>query len=155
MGFGKVIKSYSEANPLYKSNQYKDANSKILYSLHNLARLAVIEKGSYPEVTVWSQVRQIDMEIYKLYEEFIEGNEEIEKRIQLMIIAMDHIISNRAKVAVEHLLNAEKHTMVLSRFSHFTSDYAIYITFNRNNFLLSRKESYRDDTRRNERCRCL
>lgn len=106
--FGKVIKSYSEAKNLYESNQYKDANSKILYALHHLARLAVIEKGYYPEVPIWSQVKQMDLEIYKLYEEFIEGNEAIEKRIQLMIIAMDHVISNRAKEAVKHLLDVMK-----------------------------------------------
>ncbi|MEC5424124.1 nucleotidyltransferase-like protein [Virgibacillus sp. C22-A2] len=102
--FGKLVKSYSEAKDLYEANEYKDANSKILYSLHYLARLAVIEKGYYPEVTVWRQVKKIDLEVYKLYEEFIESNEEINKRIQLMIIAMDFVISNRAMVSVEHLL---------------------------------------------------
>ncbi|UJL47326.1 hypothetical protein KFZ58_05300 [Virgibacillus sp. NKC19-16] len=112
--FGKFIKSYSEAKALYESSQYKDANSNILYSLHYLARLAVIEKGYYPRVTIWSQVKQIDLEIYKLYEEFIEGNEEIEKRIQLMIIAMDHVISNRAKAAVRHLLDVMKENTVWS-----------------------------------------
>ncbi|OZU87782.1 hypothetical protein CIL03_15580 [Virgibacillus indicus] len=102
--FGKLIKSYSEAKELYESDEYKDANSKILYSLHYLARLAVIEKGYYPEVTVWSQVKQIDLEVYKLYEEFIESDEEMEKRIQLMIIAMDFVIRSRARVSVRHLL---------------------------------------------------
>jgi uncharacterized protein (UPF0332 family) len=102
--FGKLVKSYSEAKDLYETEEYKDANSKILYSLHYLARLAVIEKGYYPEVTVWSQVKQIDLEVYKLYEEFIESREEIKKRIQLMLLAMDFIISNRAKTSVKHLL---------------------------------------------------
>ncbi|MYL42985.1 nucleotidyltransferase-like protein [Virgibacillus salexigens] len=103
--FGKLVKSYSEAKELFESEEYKDSNSKILYSLHYLARLAVIEKGYYPEVTVWSQVKQIDLEVYKLYEEFIESNEEIKKRIQLMLIAMDYVIKNRAKVSVKHLLD--------------------------------------------------
>ncbi|GAB3042432.1 nucleotidyltransferase-like protein [Virgibacillus ainsalahensis] len=103
--FGKLIKSYREAKELFESNQHKDANSKILYSLHYLARLAVIEKGYYPEVMVWNQVNQIDIEVYKLYEEFIESSEAIEKRIQLMLIAMDFVISNRAKHAVNYLLN--------------------------------------------------
>ncbi|PAV28169.1 hypothetical protein CIL05_18840 [Virgibacillus profundi] len=103
--FGKLVKSYSEAKELYESNEYKDANSKILYSLHYLARLAVIEKGYYPEVTVWRQVKQIDLEVYKLYEEFIESTEEMEKRIQLMLIAMDFVIKSRARVSVKHLLD--------------------------------------------------
>ncbi|MFD1850492.1 nucleotidyltransferase-like protein [Oceanobacillus bengalensis] len=103
--FGKLVKSYNEAKELYELKEYKDANSKVLYSLHYLARLAVIEKGFYPEVTVWNQVKQIDLEVYKLYEEFIESNEEISKRIELMILAMDFVIKNRAEVSVEHLLD--------------------------------------------------
>ncbi|MCG1028097.1 hypothetical protein GLV94_09170 [Virgibacillus halodenitrificans] len=106
--FGKLVKSFNEAKDLYESGDYKDANSKILYSLHYLARLAVIEKGYYPEVTVWSQVKQIDLEVYKLYEEFIEGNEELEKRIQLMIIAMDFVLSSRALASSQQLLTVMK-----------------------------------------------
>ncbi|WP_085993152.1 nucleotidyltransferase-like protein [Oceanobacillus senegalensis] len=102
--FGKLVKSYNEAKELFSSGNYKDANSKILYSLHYLARLAVIEKGFYPEVTVWNQVKNIDLEIYKLYEEFIESREEIKKRIELMILAMDYVINNRAAVSAEHFL---------------------------------------------------
>lgn len=105
MEFGKLVRNFSEVKDFYESDQYKDANSNIVKSLHYLARLAVIEKGYYPEVTVWSQVKQIDLEVYKLYEEFFESDEEIEKRIQLMIIAMDFIISSRARVSVNHLLN--------------------------------------------------
>ncbi|WP_010651431.1 nucleotidyltransferase-like protein [Oceanobacillus massiliensis] len=106
--FGKLIKSYSEAKSLYETREYKDSHSKILNSLHYLARLSVIEKGYYPEVTVWSQVKNIDFEVYKLYEEFIESNEEVDKRIELMIIAMDFIINNRAVEAAAHLLDLLK-----------------------------------------------
>lgn len=103
--FGKLVKSYNEAKELFEMQQYMDANSKILYSLHYLARLAVIEKGHYPEVTVWSQIKQIDVEVYKLYEEFIESKEALKKRIQLMLLAMDYIIKKRAEVSVKHLLD--------------------------------------------------
>ncbi|WP_077702775.1 nucleotidyltransferase-like protein [Virgibacillus dokdonensis] len=105
MEFGKLIKSYNEAKELFEAGEYMDTNSKILYSLHYLARLAVIEKGYYPEVTVWSQVKQIDIEVYKLYEEFIESKEELKKRVQLMLIAMDYVIKARANMAVKHLLD--------------------------------------------------
>lgn len=106
--FGKLIKCYSEAKSLYETGEIKDAHSKILVSLHYLARLSVIEKGYYPEVTVWSQVKNIDLEVYKLYEVFIESNEEVGKRIELMIIAMDFVINNRAKTAATHLLDIMK-----------------------------------------------
>ncbi|WP_068677626.1 nucleotidyltransferase-like protein [Oceanobacillus sp. Castelsardo] len=103
--FGKLVKSYNEAKALFASKNYKDANSKVFYSLHYLARLAVVEKGYYPEVTVWNQVKNIDIEIYKLYEEFIDSSEEMEKKIQLMILAMDYVINHRAEVSAEHLLS--------------------------------------------------
>lgn len=103
--FGKLVKSYNEAKDLYESDQYKDAYSRMVHSLHYLARLAVIEKGYHPEVTVWSQVRKIDPEVYKLYDELIESHEELEKRIQLMILAADFVISMRAKVSAKHLLD--------------------------------------------------
>ncbi|MFA1822036.1 nucleotidyltransferase-like protein [Virgibacillus oceani] len=103
--FGKLVKSYHEAKYLFELSEYKDTYSKILYSLHYLARLAVIEQGYYPEVTVWRQVRQIDLEVYKLYEEFIDSKEEMEKRVKLMLIAMDFIISSRSASSVKHLLN--------------------------------------------------
>ncbi|WP_067728803.1 nucleotidyltransferase-like protein [Oceanobacillus damuensis] len=106
--FSKLIKRYSEAKALYEAGDTKDAHSKILLSLHYLARLSVIEKGYYPEVTVWSQVKNIDLEVYKLYEVFIEGNEDIKKRIELMIIAMDFVINNRAKTGANHLLELMK-----------------------------------------------
>ncbi|API91266.1 MULTISPECIES: nucleotidyltransferase-like protein [Virgibacillus] len=106
--FGKLIKSYNEAKELLVAGEYMDSNSKILYSLHYLARLAVIEKGYYPEVTVWNQVKQIDIEVYKLYEEFIENKEEQKKRVQLMLLAMDYVINGRAEMAVKHLLDIMK-----------------------------------------------
>nr|WP_010529697.1 nucleotidyltransferase-like protein [Lentibacillus jeotgali] len=105
MEFGKLVKSYTEVKDLYMSEQYKDAFTRMVHSLHYLARLAVIEKGYYPEVTLWNQVRKIDPEVYKLYDELIESHEEIAKRVQLMILAADFAISRKAKVSAKHLLD--------------------------------------------------
>lgn len=103
--FGKLVRSFTEAKDLYESAQYKDAYSRIVHSLHYLARLAVIEKGYYPEVMVWKQVKQLDLEVYKLYDELIESHEDLNKRIQLMILAADYVISSRAKTSAQHLLD--------------------------------------------------
>ncbi|GAA0597735.1 nucleotidyltransferase-like protein [Virgibacillus siamensis] len=105
MEFGKLVKSYNEVKELHESNQLKDAYSRMVHSLHYLARLAVIEKGYHPEVTLWNQVKQIDPEVYKLYEELIESEEDIEQRIKLMILAADFAISTRAEVSAKHLLD--------------------------------------------------
>lgn len=105
MEFGKLVKSYSEVKDLYASEQFKDSYSRMVHSLHYLARLAVIEKGYHPEVTLWNQVRQIDPEVYKLYDELIQSTEAIPQRVQLMILAVDFVISTRAKVSAKHLLD--------------------------------------------------
>ncbi|TRM11652.1 hypothetical protein FH966_08045 [Lentibacillus cibarius] len=104
MEFGELLKSYSEARDLYMSEQYKDAFSRMVRTLHYLARLALVEKGYHPEVTLWNQVKKIDPEIYKLYDELIESDEPIAKRVQLMMLAADFVISRRAKVSAKHLL---------------------------------------------------
>ncbi|MCA0971795.1 hypothetical protein LCM20_14405 [Halobacillus litoralis] len=102
--FAKLIRSYSEAKDLYDTGQYLDSFSQMVRSLHYLARLAIIEKGFHPEVTVWNQVRRIEPEIYKLYEELIESHEPTDKRIQLMILAVEHSVSKRSLSSARHLL---------------------------------------------------
>ncbi|WP_181350731.1 nucleotidyltransferase-like protein [Thalassobacillus sp. CUG 92003] len=102
--FAKLIRSYSESKDLYESHQHLDAFSRMVHSLHYLARLAIIEKGFHPEVTVWNQVRKIEPEIYKLYEELIESGESTEKRVQLMLLAVEHAISKRSVSSARHLL---------------------------------------------------
>ncbi|MFD1020583.1 nucleotidyltransferase-like protein [Thalassobacillus hwangdonensis] len=106
--FSKLIRSYTESKDLFESSQYLDAYSLMVRSLHYLARLAVIEKGFHPEVTVWNQVRKIEPEIYKLYEELIMSDETTEKRVQLMLLAVEHAISIRSEASAKHLLELMK-----------------------------------------------
>lgn len=106
--FAKLTRSYSESRDLYETEQYLDAYSRVLRSLHYLGRLAIIEKGYHPEVIVWSQVKRIDPEIYKLYEELIKSDEETSKRVELMLLAVEFAISSRAKNCAQHLLDVMK-----------------------------------------------
>jgi hypothetical protein len=104
MEFTKLIRSYSESKDLFDSDQHLDAYSRMLHSLHYLARLAIIEKGYHPEVTVWNQVRRIDPEVYKLYEELIKSNEDTDKRVKLMLLAVEFAISSRSEGCTKHLI---------------------------------------------------
>ncbi|MRH44674.1 hypothetical protein GH741_18670 [Aquibacillus halophilus] len=108
MEFAKLTKSYSESKDLYESTQYLDAYSKILRSLHYLARLAIIEKGYHPEVIVWNQVKRIDPEVYKLFEELTKSDEDLNKRVELMLIAVEFALSSRAKLCSKHLIDIMK-----------------------------------------------
>ncbi|WP_082234816.1 nucleotidyltransferase-like protein [Halobacillus massiliensis] len=103
--FAKLIRSYTESKDLFEAGQHLDAFSRMVHSLHYLARLAIIEKGFHPEVTVWNQVKKIEPEVYKLYEELIMSKETTEKRVQLMTLAVEHAISIRAASSAKHLLD--------------------------------------------------
>ncbi|MGP4071678.1 nucleotidyltransferase-like protein [Piscibacillus sp. B03] len=106
--FAKLIRAYRECKDLYASKHYMDANSLMVRSLHYLARVTVLEKGFHPEITVWNQVKKIDPEVYKLYEELMESEEPLEKKISLMLLASDFAIHSRAEQGAEHLLNIMK-----------------------------------------------
>ncbi|WP_186576698.1 nucleotidyltransferase-like protein [Aquibacillus kalidii] len=103
--FAKLTRSYSESKDLLDSGHALDAYSRVLRSLHYLGRLAIIEKGYHPEVLVWSQVKRIDPEVYKLYEELIKSDEETSKRVELMLLAVEFALSTRAKACAEHLID--------------------------------------------------
>lgn len=102
--FAKLIHRYTEGKKLFHSGDFLDAFNSILHSLHYLARLSVIEHGFYPEVTVWKQVKRIEPEIYKLYEELIIGEESLEKRLELLLIANNFALASKTKIGASHLL---------------------------------------------------
>ncbi|MDF2903052.1 MAG: hypothetical protein K0S25_690, partial [Bacillus sp. (in: firmicutes)] len=87
--FAKLIRRYMDGKSFFENGQNLDAYNHIVHSLHHLARLSVIENGFHPEMTVWNQVKQIEPQIYKLYEELITSEETIEKRLELLFLASE------------------------------------------------------------------
>ncbi|WP_078549819.1 nucleotidyltransferase-like protein [Litchfieldia alkalitelluris] len=102
--FGKLIRRYQDGKAFFEIGHYLDAYNNVIHALHHLARLAVIESGLHPEVIVWPQVRQIDPSIYKLYEELVESEETLGKRLELLFLASEFLIHTRAKQGGQHLL---------------------------------------------------
>lgn len=100
----KLVRRFEDGKALYQTNNYLDAFNHILHALHHKARLAVIESGFYPEVTVWNQIKNIDPEIYKLYTELITGEESLEKRMELLMLASEFAISQKLEVGSGHLI---------------------------------------------------
>lgn len=100
----RLVRAYMEGKKFYEQENYLDAYNHVVNSLHHLARLAVIEKGLFPEVTVWTQVKRIDPAIYKLYEELIQSEEPLEKRLELLFLASEFFIHNRTANGARHLL---------------------------------------------------
>ncbi len=103
--FAKLIRRYMDGKAFFENKHYLDAYNDVVHSLHHLARLAVIENGFHPEVTVWSQVKQIEPEIYKLYVELINSEEPLEKRLELLFLASEFLIHSKTKLSIQHILD--------------------------------------------------
>ncbi|MFE8700546.1 nucleotidyltransferase-like protein [Cytobacillus sp. FJAT-54145] len=103
--FAKLIRRYTDGKAFFDNRNYLDAYNYVVHSLHHLARLAVIENGFHPEVTVWDQVKQIEPEIYKLYEELVSSEESLDKRLELLFLASEFLIHSRTKVGASHIID--------------------------------------------------
>lgn len=103
--FSQLVRDYMEGKTFFEQGNAMDAYHHVVKSLHHLARLAVIENGLVPEVTVWSQVKKIDPAIYKLYEELITSEEPLEKRLELLFLASEFFIHNRTIDGARHLMD--------------------------------------------------
>ena len=102
--FSKLIRRVLEGKELFYKGNFLDAYSNVTESLHHLARLSVLEKGLYPEVTVWSQVKKIQPEIYKLYEELLFSKESLDKKLELLFLAIEFMINSRTHDGAQHIL---------------------------------------------------
>lgn len=103
--FAKLIRRYMDGKSFFENGQNLDAYNHIVHSLHHLARLSVIENGFHPEMTVWNQVKQIEPQIYKLYEELITSEETIEKRLELLFLASEFLIHSRTQIGAAHIID--------------------------------------------------
>lgn len=102
--FAKLIRRYVDGKALFESKQYLDAYNHVVHSLHHLARLAVVENGLHPELTVWHQVKQLEPEIYKFYEELLCSEETLEKRLELLFLASEFLIHSRTNIGTAHMI---------------------------------------------------
>lgn len=103
MEFAKLIRRYTDGKSFFDTGHYLDAYNNIVHALHHLSRLEIIERGFYPEVTVWDQVKHIEPQIYKLYEELLTSEESLEKRLELLFLAIEFLIYSRMEIGTEHL----------------------------------------------------
>lgn len=103
LAFARLVKRYVQGKSSFDTGHYLDAYNHMVHSLHHLARLEIINSGFYPEVTVWEQVRHIEPQIYKLYEELITSEESLEKRLELLFLASEFMIYSRTNVGTQHL----------------------------------------------------
>lgn len=93
--FTLFLRSYLHSKQYIQEDHVLDAYSSILEALHHWARIAIIEAGHHPEMTVWSHVRKINPGIYKLYEELTSSSETIEQRVRLVVLACEFSVMSK------------------------------------------------------------
>jgi hypothetical protein len=93
--FTLFLRNYLQAKQYSVQNHFLDAYTSILKALLHWARIAIIESGIHPEVTVWQQLNKINPGIYKLYEELTLSEETLEQRVQLVLLACEFNVMSK------------------------------------------------------------
>jgi hypothetical protein len=102
--FNQFLIRYLQAKEHLHLGHVLDAHSSILVALHHWARLALVEQGLHPEVTLWSQMKKINPGIHKLYEEIVQGQESISQRIELVLLACEFHVMSKMEQCCSYLL---------------------------------------------------
>jgi hypothetical protein len=102
--FAKLIKRFRDGKELFEAGHLLDAYNYMVHALHHLARLSVIDHGLHPEITVWHQVKKIEPEIYKLYQELVESEETLAKKLELLFLASEFLVNTNTKIGSLHLI---------------------------------------------------
>jgi len=135
--FARLTRRYLEGKVFYDQQNYLDAYTELVDSLHHLARLAIFERGMHPEVLVWKQVKLLDPAIYKLYDELVSSSEPLQKRVELLFLASDFLIHSRTKEAALHIQEvlAQKPYWSIqeiheqAELKNYSTDLEVYIEF--------------------------
>lgn len=135
--FAKLICNYKDGKSLYQKQQYLDAYTYLIQSLQHLGKIAVIEKGLLPKTVVWNQVKRIEPELSKMYDEIINNDERLSKRLELIFLALEFFIHKNIDLCTTHLLEVLKtreqwtlHEIIMhSEFRHYSYEIVPLIEF--------------------------
>lgn len=93
--FARFLELYVEARRHMQQQQVMDAYNCIFQALPHWARIDLCEKGIYPEMAVWEQVREHKLDVHKLYEQLALSNETMEQRVELVLLACEFSVMSK------------------------------------------------------------
>ncbi|MED1852142.1 nucleotidyltransferase-like protein [Brevibacillus borstelensis] len=102
--YSRLLHAFQETRDYLQEGMVLDAYHALLKALYVWAKWIVFRAGEQPESALWTQVKNLDPSVYKLYEELTLNHEELEKRIELILLPMDFFLSSRLKESVRYLL---------------------------------------------------
>ncbi|MCM3130372.1 MULTISPECIES: nucleotidyltransferase-like protein [unclassified Paenibacillus] len=103
--FSQFLHTYLDAKRWIKDGEVIDAYQSVLESLNHWARIVVLEKGVSPERAVWTQIRDMDRSVYKLYEELTMSKETLEQRVELILLACEFSVLSKMESSCSLLLD--------------------------------------------------
>lgn len=102
--FSLFLHSYFEAKQFMNLRHEMDAYRRVIDAMGHWAGIVLIEEGMHPEVSVWKQVHNVNVAVYKLYEELTVSQETIEQRVELLLLALDFSLMSRIEAYCTVLL---------------------------------------------------
>jgi hypothetical protein len=103
--YSGLLRRYLEAKDLLQQGLALDAYQSLMLALRAWARLIVSEAGEQPQTAIWLQVKQLDSAVYKLYEELSASSETVEKRIELLLLAIDFCLTSKLRECSQYVLD--------------------------------------------------
>ncbi|WP_134699865.1 hypothetical protein [Ammoniphilus sp. YIM 78166] len=103
--YSRLVSAYMEAKEYLKEGHLLDSYNSIHQSLQHWAKLVIMEVGERQGMTVWEQLREIDPSVYKLYEELVTSQEPLDKRIELLLLALDFSVLSQMENCVQFMLD--------------------------------------------------
>lgn len=102
--YSRLLRFFYETKEYLQQGMVMDAYHALVMALQAWARHIVYEAGEHPSGALWSQVKQLDPSVYKLYEELSLNAEALNKRIELLVLAIEFWLSSNLKESVRFLL---------------------------------------------------
>ncbi|MGE5704289.1 MAG: nucleotidyltransferase-like protein [Clostridia bacterium] len=103
--YSGFLQHYMEAKELLLRQLTLDAYQAVIHALQRWARLVIYEAGELPELSLWTQVKQKDPAVYKLYEELTTSTEPLEKRVELMLLPIEVNVLAKLKGATQCIVD--------------------------------------------------
>lgn len=102
--FTLFLRTYLQAKQFMSLNHELDAYQRIIAALGHWAGIVLIEEGMHPEVSVWNQVHDLNIGVYKLYEELTVSQETVGQRVELLLLACEFSVMSKMKKCCSLLL---------------------------------------------------
>ena len=103
--FSLLLRHHVESKMELEQGSFLDAFFCIQCGMRHWARLSAYQSNIYPQDPIWEQAKAISPEVYKLYEELVNGREPLEQRLRLIVLAVEFFIRSHLEECSFYLIS--------------------------------------------------